>query len=93
MSCVIDSQVVFLPNEIPSSAIGPNSKSFYLVMSCFIRDKFTSQSNKSSKINELISIYKQCIWQVRGAIALKETVVGYNIEAELLNLYKWKACQ
>ena len=43
---------------------------------------------KSSDMNEIISIFKQCIWQVRGALFSKPGQV--NIPGELKNLYMWK---
>ncbi len=53
--------------DISSSSIGPNSKSFYLVMSCYVRDKFSSQSTKAAKINELLQLMKE--WKIQNVDA------------------------
>jgi hypothetical protein len=41
---------------------GPDTKTFYLVMSCFLRSKSLSRPKKQSKINEIIDIMKE--WEV-----------------------------
>ena len=46
---------------------------------------------KSSQINEILSIYKQCIWQVRGAIFSQGGEV--KIKRELNSLYHSKTCR
>ena len=38
--------------------------------------------------HEILSIYKQCVWQVRGAVYSRSGEV--NIEWELMALYRWK---
>ena len=43
----------------------------------------------ASQMNEIISIFKQCIWQVRGALIWGGHQI--NIHEELRKLYLWKS--
>ena len=50
-------------SDMIPSYIGPDTKTFYLVMSCFIRDKFLSQSSKISKVQDIMQLMKE--WEIQ----------------------------
>ena len=44
---------------------------------------------RSTAAHEILSIYKQSVWQIRGALYSRGDV-NVDIESELMALYRWK---
>ena len=60
-------EITSMSTSTLQSYTGPNTKTFYLVMSCFIRSKTVPQSKKASKIQKIIELMNE--WKTNNSDA------------------------